>query len=384
MIFIVGPLFFASIAGSGLLLWAVWLLRRSRMNGAHPAVSETPSVTILKPLHGTEPRLFDNLATTVEQDYAGPIELIGGVARADDPAIAAFDRLDHDRPGAAVRLVVDPTRWGHNAKVSNLVNMMAQARHEMIVLADSDMAVQRDYLTRLVAALDRPGVGAVTCLYVGRGDAGFWSWLAAIGIDLHFLPATVIGLGTGLGHPCMGSTIALRRTTLESIGGLRAFADTLADDYAIGAAVRASGGTVAVADMMLIHCCAETNARALIRQELRWNATIARIDPVGYAGSVILHPFPLALGAWMLGGSAAAVVLALAARAAVALQVARIAPYRRSLGTILATILLVPLRDLLSFGLFLASFVVRSVEWRGTGIKIGRKGRLLGRKDPSS
>ena len=149
----------------------------------------------------------------------------------------------------------------------------------MIVLADSDMAVPRDYLTILAAALDRPGVGAVTCLYRGRGDAGFWSRLTALGIDLHFLPATLIGRATGLGHPCMGSTIALRRATLDAIGGFARFADTLADDHALGAAVRATGATVAIPDMILTHGCSERTLAALLRQELRWNATDRRDRP---------------------------------------------------------------------------------------------------------
>lgn len=384
MAFVVDILLLASLAGSVLLLWAAWLMRRGGEKAPRQSAGEAPPVTILKPLHGAEPRLFDNLATAIDQDYAGRIELIGGVARADDPAAAVLARLRDRHPGADIRLVTDPRQWGRNAKVSNLTNMMAHARHDLIVLADSDMAVPRDYVARLTAALDHHDVGAVTCLYVGRGDAGFWSRLTAIGIDLHFLPATLIGLATGLGRPCMGSTIALRRRTLEEIGGFAAFADTLADDYAIGAAVRDLGRAVVVPDMVLVHCCAETSLAAVVRQELRWNATIAGIDPAGYAGSAILHPLPFALAAWALGGAPLAVVLALAARMAVAFGTAGLAGRRRSALGLIGTIAMIPLRDALSFGLFLASFGVRSVDWRGADIKIGRKGRLPGRKDLSS
>jgi ceramide glucosyltransferase len=373
----------ASLIGTILLFWAAWLMpRRARAIAAPPA---SRSITILKPLHGGEPRLLNNLASAIEQDYSAAIELICGVARADDPAIATVERLRSLYPDADIQLIIDPRRHGGNAKVSNLANMMTHARHDLIVLADSDMSVPRDYLATLVAALGQPGVGAVSCLYTGRGDAGFWSRLVALGIDLHFLPATLIGLATRMAHPCMGSTIAMDRATLAEIGGFERFADTLADDYAIGTAVRASGRRVAIPDMLLTHGCAETSFMALLRQERRWNATIARIDPAGFAGSLILHPFALGLIAWLLAGGALiagiAVILAFVSRAAIALRLAGAAPRRRDVTETLAAIGLIPLRDLLSFGLFLTGFVTGSVDWRGTDIKLGRKGQLSGRKD---
>ncbi len=253
--------------------------------------------------------------------------MLCGVARADDPAIAAVESLRAGFPAAELRLIVNSRRWGANAKVSNLINIMAEARHDVLVLADSDMVVPPDYVARLVGVLDQPGTGAVTCLYVGRGDAGFWSRLVAAGIDTHFVPATMIALATGLGQPCMGSTIALRRDTLAEIGGFIRFADTLADDYALGEAVRATGRKVVVPAMVLTHACAETSLAQVVRQELRWNATILGIDPAGYTGSIILHPLPLALIACAAGGgmvAAGATLLALAARASVALAAARL------------------------------------------------------------
>lgn len=366
-----------SLVGSGLLLWAAWLMRRRAAAIDPGAPQPAPSISLLKPLYGAEPRLADNLGSALDQDYPGPVEVICGLADAHDPAAAVVRSLP-------VRLVVDPRRWGRNAKVSNLANIAAAASHDMIVLADSDMAVPRDYFTRLAGTLAQPGVSAVTCLYVGRGDAGFWSRLVAAGIDSHFVPASEIGLATGLGHPCMGSTIAMRGETLTAIGGFAAFADVLADDHAIGAAVRATGQRVAVPAMVLVHGCTEASFAALVRQELRWNATIAGIDPVGYAGSIVLHPLPLAILGWLIGGGAAgalAVALALAARGAASLAATRLDFSGRSWRDRLTALVLVPLRDLLSFTLFLASFAVRSVDWRGTSLNLGRQGRLAARED---
>jgi ceramide glucosyltransferase len=368
-----------SLIGSALLYWAAWLIRRRAAAVDPHGTHDLPTVSLLKPLHGAEPRLADNLATALAQNYPGRIETLCGVARNDDPAIATVESLRADFPTANLRLIVDSRRWGANAKVSNLINIMAEARHEVVVIADSDMVVPPDYVARLVGVLDQPGTGAVTCVYVGRGDAGFWSRLVASGIDTHFVPATMIALATGLGRPCMGSTIALHRNTLAEIGGFGRFADTLADDYALGEAVRATGRKVAVAAMVLTHACADTTFSRVVRQELRWNATILGIDPAGYAGSIILHPLPLALIAGVAGGgmvAAGASLLAIAARASVALATDHLDVPGRPAGYHFVAILLIPLRDLLSFAMFVMAFVARSVDWRGADIKLEREGRI--------
>ncbi|GAA4781083.1 bacteriohopanetetrol glucosamine biosynthesis glycosyltransferase HpnI [Stakelama sediminis] len=366
----------AAIAGSILLLWGAMLIGRYRTAPHTAAPFDASAVTLLKPLYGAEPRLFENLATFIEQDWPAPVQMLCGVQRADDPAIAAVEALKARYPDADIELVVDPTVHGSNAKVSNLINLMRRARHDRIVLSDSDMAVPRSYLATLHHGLEQPGVGAVSCLYRGRGDAGFWSRLAALGTDLHFLPAAAIGIASGMGHPCMGSTIAMRREMLNALGGFEAFADILADDHAIGAAVRARGKRVAIPPMLLTHCFTEEAPGALLRHELRWNATIAGIDPGGAAGSIILHPLALALVSLICvpgWPGTVALLFALAARGIVAVRTAR------DTGDALARIALIPVRDTLSFALFLGGFVTRSVEWRGAALKITRGGRLAGK-----
>ena len=168
---------------------------------------------------------------------------------------------------------------GLNRKVSNLVNMAPCIRHDVVVLADSDMRVDPDYLSRVIAALEEPGVGAVTCLYYGVPVAGPWSSLAALAINAHFLPGVVVGLAVGLARPCFGSTLALRRRTLSEIGGFIAFVDCLADDYAMGKALRARGlhdCDTALRHRPYVH---QTSAREFWRHELRWARTIKSIDP---------------------------------------------------------------------------------------------------------
>src|SRR5262249_13591328 len=160
-----------------------------------------------------------------------------------------------------------------------------------IVLSDSDIDVESTYLADVIAELQRPGVGAVTCLYHGIAGEGLWSRLSAMSINTYFLPNVVVGRSMRLAQPCFGATIALRRETLEEIGGLEAFADCLADDYEIGVAVRRAGYEVAILPFSVGHVCFERTAGELLRHQVRQARTIRTIDPVGYAAAIVSHPF---------------------------------------------------------------------------------------------
>ena len=365
-----------TVAAFGLLYLAlatICVLRKARLASA-PTLADCPGVTLLKPLHGTEPGLFENLASFCRQDYPGRVQIVFGVQSASDPAIPVVRQLQVAFPDVAIRLIVDGTIHGTNRKVSNLINMEREIRHDVVVMSDSDMAVPSDYLARIVAELNRPAVGAVTCLYHGVPVEGVWSQLAALGIDTHFLPSVAVGTSLGMAKPCFGSTVAFRRETLVAIGGFRSVADELADDYMIGAAVRGLGLAVSVPAFTIGHTFAERSLRALVRQELRWARTIRRVDPVGHAGSVVSHPLPFALGALLLDPGVTSflfVALAIAMRLLLCLAVergfgVRRHPYR-----------LVPVRDLLSFGILVASFLGRGVSWRGHRYSVAPSGVLI-------
>lgn len=331
-------------------------------------------MTVLKPLYGDEPRLAETLSTFCAQDYAGPVEIVFGVQRADDPAASVVRAVMAAHPGVTCRLVVDERRHGQNGKVANLINMEPAIRHDIVVLADSDMLVGRDYLAQVVDALHAPGVGLVTCLYRGVALPAFWSRLAAAGIDGHFLPNVVFALTAKLARPCFGSTIALRRATLARIGGFAAFRDILADDNAMGEAVRALGLAVAVpARPVLGHVCTATTARAFVRQDLRWSRTIRAVDPAGFIGSIVTNPLPLAIIALALGGPRPALLallaVTLACRLALRLGVGQLAGAT-------APFWLGPLRDLVSFAIFVASFWPASLDWRGHSFAVQADGTM--------
>ncbi len=359
--------------GCGYLLFATAIARRvPRAAGRGP--SWVPPVTILKPLHGAEPGLLEHLLSFCDQDYAGEVQIVFGCQERSDAAIDVARRVIALRPALAIDLVVDDRLHGSNRKVTNLIHCLERARHDVLVLADSDIAVDASYLDRVVEALARPGIGAVTCLYEGCGG-GAGAALSALAINAHFLPNVLVGMALGAATPCFGSTIALRRETLERIGGLDAVADKLADDYAIGAAVRRLGQGVAVPSFTVRHACAEPTIGSFFAHQLRFARTIRSIDAPGHAGSLITNPLPLALVA-ALGSLAVAPWLAIAA---VVCRVALVRAVETRFATAPQRLWLLPICDLALFIVFVASFCGSTVEWRGHRFRSLSDGSLAAR-----
>jgi len=292
----------------------------------------------------------------------------------DDEVWRRYERLIAARPGRDLALHVTAAIPGANPKVANLIGLQTHVHHDIVLLSDSDIRVAPDYLARVVAALAQPGVGAVTCLYRGDARAGIASSVAAMAIDYHFLPGVCAGLALRLARPCFGSTIVLRRETLARIGGFEAFVHELADDYAIGEAVRATGARVALPPLVVAHACTERRFADLWSHELRWARTLRAASPLGYAGLVVTHPLPFALlfaafsgfdpFAWIV------VDAAIACRLLLMLAVDRSFPGQPRGRWLL------PLRDLLSFAVFLASFFVGKVSWRGRRYRVLADGTL--------
>lgn len=364
-----------ALLGSLYMILAAVLVNRFARRPRATAGADAPSVTILKPLHGDEPGLFENLASFCLQRYPGPVQVVFGIQNRADPAGAVVQRLQEVFPDKAIELVIDASLHGSNRKVSNLINMSAAIRHDVVLVADSDIRVERDFLSRVVAELQVPGTGGVTCLYHGEAAVeGVWSKLSALGINAHFLPNVVTGVALGLATPCFGSTIALRRSTLAEVGGFEAFADDLADDYAIGAALRRAGHRIAIPAISVGHASVEGSTPALWAHEMRWTRTIRVLDPLGFAGSGITYPLAWAVLGTVLAGfgavSLSIAALALAARVLVAVQVERAFALPRQ------ALWLIPARDCLSFAGFLWSFVGGAVRWKGYDFRVLRDGTL--------
>jgi ceramide glucosyltransferase len=346
------------------------------------AVSEPTDfvpVTIVKPLHGNEWALLDNLSSFCRQNYPGPVQFLFGVHDSADPALQAVDELRRLHPEADITVVADARLYGPNRKISNILNMLPQARHDVLVFADSDVSVGADYLRHVIGELQKPGVGLVTCAYRGQPDPGFWPRLSAKATNYQFLPGVVTGLALGLARPCFGQTIAMRRDTLDNIGGLTPFVRHLAEDHAIGEAVRLTGEKVVIPPFTISHACVESSAAQLIEHELRWSRTIRRIDPLGHLGSALVHPFAFALlavifsaGGWWAWSLALAAV---GARLALKLL------SDRALKQAHRDLWLLPIWDIVSFAIFVASFWSSRVIWRGFSFKVDGDGLLSAAQD---
>jgi ceramide glucosyltransferase len=370
----------ASVLGSIAALTAAWAARRFIRRSAFARPTAWPNVSILKPLHGAEAQLAENIETYFHQDYPAETQIIFGVQKPDDGAIPVVESLMQRYPDLDLHLVVDGAAHGANRKVSNLINMRRVARHPLIVMADSDVAVGPNYLRTLASGLAQPGVGAVTCLYRGLPSGDFWSRLSSMAVNDHFLPATILGLALGLARPCLGATIALSRETLSRIGGFETVSDQLADDYAIGKAVRLAGLRVIVPPMLVAHSFEEDSLNDMVRHELRWARTIFTLDPPGYVMSGFTHALPLALiGAALRGFDAvglAAIAGALACRLFLKHRLAREFDLPNPDYVLLVA------RDILSFIVYCASFWSTRVSWRGQDFAVARDGTLLATAEP--
>ncbi|MEA2769123.1 MAG: ceramide glucosyltransferase [Acetobacteraceae bacterium] len=358
-----------------------------------PAMPEPPpprpTITVLKPLHGDDPLLEAALTTLCRQDYPD-FQIVFGVQDAADPAVAVVRRLQARFPNLDTALVVDPRLHGRNPKVGNLINMMAAARYDVLVVADADIHVRPDYLDRLIEALEQPGVGLVTTLYAGLpyavgGQIALPARLGATQITHGFLPSALLARALGR-QDCLGATMCLRRHDLERIGGFAALVDHLADDNVLGRRIAALGLNVALAGTLTLTTVPETSFAALFKHELRWARTVRALEPAGFAASVLEYPLaPSLLTVLLTGGelwSVGCFFIAWLLRAVAALGVDSALdslwtgnPRTEEHGSndvaslaFSCPVWLLPLRDILSVVVMLASYGGRQVDWRGHGL----------------
>ena len=360
-------------------LWsaATFLRDRKAGEGARPAQPPSlPPVSILKPLKGTDPDIYESFRSHCLQDYP-EFEILFGVSDPDDPAIDSVQQLQREFPDRTIRLVVSPNKLGANVKVSNLEQMLQTARYQHLLVNDSDIRVEADYLRRVVAPLTDKRVGMVTCLYRGVAAPTFGSQLESLGISSDFCPGVLVarqlegGLRFGL-----GSTLAFRRTDLERMGGFRSIVDFLADDYELGRRIANLGLQVLLADVVVETHLPAYDLRGFLAHQLRWARGVRDSRAGGYIGLASTYGLVWALltlsasGAapWSLAVLGATVLL----RFAVALTVGKFILEDRGL---LRQLWLLPVRDLVAFGVWIASFAGHTVTWRGDRFVL-KKGRL--------
>jgi ceramide glucosyltransferase len=351
---------------------AGWLAVR-RFRSARPAPGARPPVTLLKPLHGAEPMLEEALASFCAQDYP-QLQIVFGVQDQADTAIGVVGRLRARFPHVEMEVVIDPTPHGANRKVSNLINMFPSAKHDLLVVSDSDMHAPPDYLARVADALSVPGTGLVTTLYTGLpARPGLAGKLGSAYITQNFAAGALMARGLGR-QDCMGATMALTRETLMRIGGFPALCPFVADDAVLGMKIRALGQHVALAACVPATTVAERNIAALFRHELRWARTIRAVEPLGFAVSVIQFPaFWALLTVVLTGGAGWAWALwggAVGLRGAFGMCI------ERAMGAARTPVWLPALRDVMSMAVLLAAYMGDEVAWRGHVLKLGQDSDL--------
>ena len=381
----------ASMAYYGLCLFSAAKFLGERKAAGGPALSEvegdarpTPSqqpVSILKPLRGTDPEMYESLRSHCVQDFP-EYEIIFGVSEPDDPAIPLIERLKLEFPRCAIRLMVCARNLGANIKVSNLAQMLVEAKHEIILVNDSDIRVQPDYLQRVTAPLADPQVGLVTCLYRGVPGRTLGSRLESLGISTDFsagvLAARQLEGSIRFG---LGSTLAFRRQDLEAVGGFEAFVEYLADDYEIGRSMAERGLEVKLSEVVVETFLPAYTLREFVDHQLRWGRTVRDSRRWGYLGLVLTFALPwallaLSLSLWLSRGALAAWLLLVAVtglRVAVALLVGwSVLRDRR----VLRLLPLLPLRDLVALLVWIASLAGHTVIWRGESFRL-KNGKLV-------
>ena len=366
------------LVGVGWVYWLVaWVAVRRLLRRPPPPRSPLPAVSVLKPLRGLDPGAVQCFGSFFRQDYP-EFEIVFGVEDPDDEAVPVIEKLGREFPDARFRLIVAPEGGprGPNRKASLLEVLAREARHDILVAADSDMRVEPDYLRRVVGALLEPGVGLVTCPYRGEEALTVAAQLEALHMGVTFLPSAVLA-GDLMGLPvAMGATVALRRVELEAVGGFAAVAHHLADDYELGKRVAALGKRVKVSPCVLGSVLGATTLRDQWDREVRWSRCARVSRPAGQLGYGVTFTVPLAaVFFWATGfGAAGAAVLAvsLAVRWTAASAIARLTGDAASLGALP----LLPLRDFLGAAVWVRALVGRRVVWRGEAFDVGADGLL--------
>ena len=357
----------------GLSLWSElrWL------TAPHPAPADfTPPISILKPLRGTDRQMYEGFRSHCLQDYPD-FEILFGVSRADDEAIAEVERLQREFPTRRIRLLLCTAELGSNRKVSTLAQMLPHAEHDFILINDSDIRVAPDYLRRVVAPLGDPQVGLVTTLYRANSGGSLASRVEAITIATDFAGGVLCArqMEGGL-HFGLGSTLAFPRVACQSIGGLEALLDHLADDHELGKMIAAKGYRCILSDVVVETFLPGYGWPSMFQHQLRWARTVRDLRKWGYLGVGATFGLPWALlAAICAAGSTWSLILlgivAAARFASAALLAGPILHDRHAL----ADLWLVPLRDIIGLVIWFASFAGDTILWRGERFHL-KNGRL--------
>ena len=371
-----------AFAGCAYYLLALWSARAFVRSTRQALPGFYPPVSILKPVKGLDPEMYESFASHCRQDYPGEYEIIFAAGSPNDPAVEAIERLQREFPEHSIQLVLCPESLGTNGKVSSLIQALPHARFDHILISDSDILVSPRYLRRIMAAFGLPSaaskVGMVTALYRGKAYRTIASKMEALGIATDFAPNVLTArfLERGI-HFGLGSTLAVSREALDASGGLAPLADYVADDYHLGARIAATGYEIVLSREVVETSIPPYTFSQFFAHQLRWARTVRDARRGGYFGMVF--SFGLAWALLNVVASAASLEslallsIALAARVSVALLIGGELLGDRQL---LRDLWLLPFRDLVALAVWAWSYAGTTVEWRGQQFAI-KNGKML-------
>jgi ceramide glucosyltransferase len=357
-------------------------LRSRDSRGAEIAVARTtssPPLSLLKPLDGDEPNLEAHLESFFRQNYPN-FEILFCARHADDPGLAAARRVAARYPAVPAQFLSTGDDTWINAKVSSLERMHAAAAHDIFIISDSDVRVTPDYIRDIAAPFADEQVGAVTCLYRGVADQGLWAQLEAAGMSVEMTTGVLTAnLLEGMKF-ALGPTMAVRRRSVEAMGGFGVLGPYCSDDFLLGAHVAAQGSTVVLSHHVIDHIILNLSFAASLRHQTRWMKSTRFSRPLGHLGTALTFSVPFGLLAAAAAFALHRPVLAIAAlaysvvsRVVLAALVGSLAVHERHL---LRTTLLYPLRDLLGFFCWIASYGSSTILWRNRRYRLTRGGLM--------
>jgi ceramide glucosyltransferase len=344
---------------------------------ADPAFS--PAVSILKPLKGCDTTTSDSLQSWLNQDYVGNVQVLFGVASADDPVCGLVKELIQKHPKVDAQLVICGESLGMNGKVSTLIQLEKSVKHDLVLVCDADVRVPADFLGNIVAPLRAPEIALVNCFYRLANPVNLAMQWEAIQINADFWSGVLQAQTLNPIDFAQGACVVVRRKSLEAIGGYSAFANSLADDYQIGNRIAKSGGKIAMCPVVVECWDSPMDWRGVWKHQLRWARTIRVCMPLPYFFSILSNGtlWPLL---WLIV-TLVAIKTICALLAAIALILVRIALAQSLQRRFLqsgqtAPFWLVPVKDLLQTAIWALAFCGSTVEWRGQKMRVRQNGDL--------
>ncbi len=375
--FMVVILWSLSLASIAYYLVSIYAAHRFFSQSKEPATSDLPPVSILIPLCGMDFRAYENYASICRQNYP-TFQLVFGVLNPGDSSVAVVEKLKADFAESDIALVVDSRTLGNNPKISNLRNMLKRAKHQTLVLMDSDIRVEPELLSRVVPHILEEHVGLATCLYRGAEAPGMASKLEAVGISAEFTAGVLVAWLTEGMSFALGATVVTTREKLAAIGGFEALGDYLADDYVLGLLMRKAGYEVRLLPEVVETVLPRVGFSELLGHQVRWSRGIRACRPGGHLGLIFTYGTVAALVNGLVSGGSAPSLILLGTTLFVRLWLGWVVGVKHLRDKLLARyFLLLPIRDLFAFVVWAQSLAGNRVEWRGRTYRILRGGKMV-------